>query len=378
MDTIINISRNRNTYVIDLDTGKHITAYLEEPFRIVGISGKELSSRPKQISERIGDAFYGAVVGHRDLIYRGYADRIISLPDISIKVKVFALDCLFYYGRATGTLPAWKDVLTVLRKWNTNPDNLPNVDRLSFLVERELTANVLEQYGLARFTSSIAPSLRPYIKSCKAFRSALRSAANDRFAEAQAKVKELFNVGEAELFMLFGISFRRYNAEAEIREVCRKMSRIIEILDRLEITDYKIENINRAHADLEARYNNVEITEAENRKFAKAQTSHDLSYENDRYYIRVPLTRDECAEIGNHFHNCVNSFEWETYLCCGERHLVVVCDKATDEMLVCVDINSNNLTINQFYGAYNATVCDDKLCGFRSDYQEYLRNANQQ
>ncbi len=47
MDTIINITRNRNTYVIDLDTGKHITAYLEEPFRIVGVSGKELSSRPK-------------------------------------------------------------------------------------------------------------------------------------------------------------------------------------------------------------------------------------------------------------------------------------------------------------------------------------------
>lgn len=96
MDTIINITRNRNTYVIDLDTGKHITAYLEEPFRIVGVSGKELSSRPKQISEHIGGAFYGAVLGHRDLIYREYADRIISLPDISIKVKVFALECLYF------------------------------------------------------------------------------------------------------------------------------------------------------------------------------------------------------------------------------------------------------------------------------------------
>ena len=109
----------------------------------------------------------------RNLIYREYADRIISLPDISIKVKVFALDCLFFYEWAIDTLPAWKDVLTVLRKWNTNPDNLPNVDRLKYLVERELTANVLEQYGLARFASLITPSLRPYIKSCKAFRSAL-------------------------------------------------------------------------------------------------------------------------------------------------------------------------------------------------------------
>mgnify|MGYP006365041055 FL=1 len=138
-------------------------------------------------------------------------------------MKVFALDCLFFYDWGIGTLPAWKDVLTVLRKWSTNPDNLPNVDRLEHLVERELTANILEQYGLARFASSITPSLRPYIKSCKAFRSALRSAANDRFAEAQAKVKEFFNVDEAELFLLLCISFRRYYAEAEIREVCRKM-----------------------------------------------------------------------------------------------------------------------------------------------------------
>lgn len=377
MDTIISITRIRNTYIIGLDTGKHITAYLEEPFRIVGISGKELSSRPKQISERIGDAFYGAVLGHRDLIYREYADRIISLPDISIKVKVFALDCLFFYEWAIDTLPAWKDVLTVLRKWNTNPDNLPNVERLKNLVERELIANVLEQYGLARFASLITPSLRPYIKSCKAFRSALRYAATDRFAEPQAKVKEFLNVDEIELLHLFGIYFQRYNAENEIREVCRKMLRIIEILDRLEITDYKIENINRAYAELEARYN-VEITDAENCKFAKTQTSHNLFYENDRYYTRVPLTRNECAEIGNHFHNCVNAYEWRTYLRCGKRHLVVVCDKVTDEMLVCVDINSDNLTINQFYGAYNETIHNDELCDFRSNYQEYLRNANQQ
>lgn len=379
MDTIINITRNRNIYAFHLDTGKCITAYLENPFRIIGISGKNLSTRPKQISERIGNAFIDAVSEHRDVINREYVDRIISLPDISISVKIFAMECLFYseFGAPHTTLSEWKNMLALLRKWNANPDNLPSVDYMDNLVNRDLMANVLEQYGLAQFASLIQPSLRPYIKSCKAFRSALRNATTDRFAEAQAKVKELFNVDETELKYLFGISFHQYNVEAEICEVCRKMLRIIEILDKLEITDYKIENIDRAHADLEARYN-VEITEAENRKFAKAQTSHDLSYENDRYYIRVPLTRDECAEIGNYFHNCVNSYEWRTYLSCGERHLVVVCDKATDEMLVCVDINSDDLTINQFYGAYNKTIQNDELCDFRSDYQKYLRNANQQ
>ena len=52
MDTITNITRNRNTYTIDLDTGKHIVAYLEHPFRIIGISGRELTNAPKQIDTR--------------------------------------------------------------------------------------------------------------------------------------------------------------------------------------------------------------------------------------------------------------------------------------------------------------------------------------
>ena len=373
MDTIINITRNRNIYVFHLDTGKCITAYLENPFRIIGISGKNLSTRPKQINERIGNAFIDAVSEHRDIINREYVDRIISLPDISISVKIFAMECLFYseFGEPRPTLPAWKNTLALLRKWNANPDNLPSVDYMDNLVNRDLMANALEQYGLAQFASLIQPSLRPYIKSCKAFRSALRNATTDHFAEAQAKVKELFNVDETELKYLFGISFHQYNVEAEICEVCRKMLRIIEILDKLEITDYKIENINRAYADLEARYK-AERTERENRTFRASQTTHNLFYENDRYYIRVPLTRDECAEIGDHFHNCVNSFEWNSYLSYGTRYLVVVCDKITNEMLVCVDIMPNSMTINQFYGKYNEHINDSNLLDFRNEYQFYL------
>ena len=375
MDTIINITRNRNTYAFHLDTGKRITAYLENPFRIIGISGKNLSTRPKQISERIGNAFTDAVNEHRDIINREYIDRIISLPDISISVKIFAMECLFYseFG-VRHTLPEWKATLALLRKWNANPDNLPSVDYMDNLVNRDLGANILEKYALTQFAPYISPSLLPYIKTCKAFRSALRTAAIDHFAEPQAKVKELLHLdNENELLRFCGIRFDQYNAEDEIRHVCNKMSRIKRYLDDMNLTfdDYKIENLDRSLAELEARYK-AERTERENCIFRKAQTTHNLYYENDRYYIRVPLTRDECAEIGNYFHNCVNSFEWNSYLSSGSRYLVVVCDKITNEMLVCMDIIPNSMTINQFYGKYNEHINDSNLLDFRNEYQLYL------
>lgn len=375
MDTIINITRNRNTYTIDLDTGKHIIAYLERPFRIVGISGRELSSRPKQISERLGNAFLNAADEHRDLINREYVDRVISLPDISINIKVFAMECLFYsvWGEHHG-LPAWKDTLALLRKWNTNPDNLPSVDYMDNLVNCDLGANILEQYGLTQCAPYITPALFPYIKSCKAFRSALRTAATDRYAEPQAKVKELLHLdNEDELLNFCGIRLYEYNAGEEINGVCRKMKRIVDYLTKMELTlnDYKVENLDRALADLEARYE-AERTARESRKFREAQTTHNLFYENDRYYTRVPLDRAECKEIGDHFRNCVNSYEWDNYLRHGERYLVVVCDKVTNEMLVCVDIIPNSLSIKQFYGYRNKYISDRNLLDFREEYQNYL------
>ena len=374
MDTIINITRNRNTYTIDLDTGKHIVAYLEPPFRVIGISGRELTNAPKQIDERIGNAFINAATNHCDLCNREYIDRIISLPDIAIAVKVFAINCIFYseWGEIH-TMPEWKDTLAMLRKWSANPDTLPNeVDYLDNVIGKSVGRDTLEKYGLTDCANYIPVNLYPYINSCKAFRSALRTATKDRFAEPQAKIKELFGMdSEDEICRLFGVRFYGYNAPSEIKQVCRKMTSIVDFINKMGLNDYKVENLDRSLAELEARYK-AERTERENCIFRKAQTTHNLYYENDRYYIRVPLTRDECAEIGNHFHNCVNSFEWNSYLSSGDRYLVVVCDKITNEMLVCVDIMPNSMTINQFYGKYNERINDRNLLDFRNEYQLYL------
>lgn len=374
MDTIINITRNRNTYTIDLDTGKHIVAYLEPPFRVIGVSGRELTNAPKQIDGRIGNAFIDAATNHCDLCNREYIDRIISLPDIAIAVKVFAMNCIFYseWGEIH-TMPEWKNTLALLRKWSADPATLPNeVDYLDNIIGRAVGKDALEKYGLTNLAAYIPVSLYPYINSCKAFRSALRTAAKDRFAEPQAKIKELFGMdNEDEICRLFGIRFYRYNTLSEIKYVCRKMTRIVDFINKIGLTDYKVENLDRSLADLEARWNE-ERTARENRAFREAQTTHNLYYENDRYYTRVPLDRAECKEIGDHFCNCVNTIEWNEYLRSGDRYLVVVCDKATNKMLVCVDIIPHSMRINQYYGYRNSYIEEPALIHFKKEYQDYL------
>lgn len=374
MDTIINITRNRNTYTIDLDTGKHIVAYLEPPFRVIGVSGRELTNAPKQIDGRIGNAFIDAATNHCDLCNREYIDRIISLPDIAIAVKVFAMNCIFYseWGEIH-TMPEWKNTLALLRKWSADPATLPNeVDYLDNIIGRAVGKDTLEKYGLTDLAAYIPVSLYPYINSCKAFRSALRTAAKDRFAEPQAKVKELFGMdNEDEICRLFGIRFFRYNVLSEIKYICRKMTRIVDFINKIGLTDYKVENLDRSLADLEARWN-AERTARENRAFREAQTTHNLYYENDRYYTRVPLDRAECKEIGDHFCNCVNTIEWNEYLRSGDRYLVVVCDKATNKMLVCVDIIPHSMRINQYYGYRNSYIEEPALIHFKKEYQDYL------
>lgn len=376
MDTIINITRNRNTYTIDLDTGKHIVAYLEPPFRVIGVSGRELTNAPKQIDGRIGNAFIDAANEHRDLINREYVDRIISLPDIAIVVKVFAINCIFYseWGEIHN-MPEWKSTLALLRKWSADPATLPNeVDYLDNIIGKSIGRDALEKYGLTDFAAYIPASLYPYINSCKAFRSALRTATKDRFAEPQAKIKELFGMdSEDEICRLFGIRFYRYDVSSEIKYVCRKMTRIVDFINKIGLTDYKVENLDRSLADLEARWN-AERTARENRAFRTAQTTHNLYYENDRYYTRVPLDRAECKEIGDHFCNCVNTIEWNEYLRSGERYLVVVCDKATNKMLVCVDIIPQSMRIFQYYGYRNSYIEEPALIHFKNEYQNYLNS----
>ena len=374
MDTITNITRNRNTYTIDLDTGKHIVAYLEPPFRVIGVSGRELTNAPKQIDGRIGNAFIDAATNHCDLCNREYIDRIISLPDIAIAVKVFAINCIFYseWGEIH-TMPEWKNTLALLRKWSANPDTLPNeVDYLDNVIGKSVGRDTLEKYGLTDFADYIPVSLYPYINSCKAFRSALRTAAKDRFAEPQAKIKELFGMdSEDEICRLFGVRFYRYSASNEINHVCRKMTRIVDFINKIGLDDYKVENLDRSLADLEARWH-AERTARDNRTFRTSQTTHNLYYENDRYYTRVPLDRTECKEIGDHFCNCVNTIEWDNYLRSGDRYLVVVCDKVTNEMLVCVDIIPRTMHINQYYGYRNSYIEEPALLHFKSEYQDYL------
>lgn len=77
----------------------------------------------------------------------------------------------------------------------------------------------------------------------------------------------------------------------------------------------------------------------------------------DNYEVEIPTTYQECANIGNEFHNCVGGFEWNVYLHAGRRALVVFRDKKTSEK-ICCDIDSESCTICQFYRPCNQFVTE--------------------
>ena len=77
----------------------------------------------------------------------------------------------------------------------------------------------------------------------------------------------------------------------------------------------------------------------------------------DNYEVEIPTTYQECANIGNEFHNCVGGFEWNVYLHVGRRALVVFRDKKTSEK-ICCDIDSESYSICQFYQPCNQPVTE--------------------
>lgn len=378
MDTIINITRNRNTYTIELDTGKQIVATFAPNFTVIGISGRPLISSPKQIDQTIGSAFVNSCNEHRDLPNRETVDRIISLPDIAITVKIFAIKCLFKneFG-GTHDAPAWKPLLKILRKWNERPNNLPNVDYLDRIVNNILYADTLDKYGLSEYVRLFPANLVSYVETCKPFREACKTAITDRYKKAQNAVKELLNMDdEDEISNRFGIHFTEYDSYNALRGVISKMTSIVRFLDELHDNEYEITNIDRDYATLESRVHS-ERTRLENERFVASQNEIPLEYENDRFKIFVPQSRADCAAIGNYFRNCVNTIAWNTYLARGERKLVIVCDKThNNEWVICADIvhQPNGWAIRQYLEIGNRHPTNRVLLAFRDEYQQYLDN----
>lgn len=109
--------------------------------------------------------------------------------------------------------------------------------------------------------------------------------------------------------------------------------------------------------------------EATNRLLAYYQTNKKLEYENDKFIVIVPTTKDEFVAESERQHNCVYT-EYLPAVIRGTCNIVFVRDKqAQDKSLVTCEIRKGE--IRQYLGQYNRNP-DATLNAFRKEYQKYL------
>ena len=140
--------------------------------------------------------------------------------------------------------------------------------------------------------------------------------------------------------------------------------------------DYQFTNIERDYQKLFIMANknawaddNVYFGEKQSQAYDK------LHFENEKFETFVPTTREELAEYGFAFNNCLNKWEWENRLRYDNYYCVIVLSKETKEPLVCVDIkkhSNSTWTVDQYYGKSNNNITNKDLLAFKEAFQKHL------
>ena len=370
----VSITRERNKYIFTFENGKVASVDLDNhanPF--VGVSGKT--------TKNISTSIYGVMKSilenacHHWAGYtfknKEYIDRIISLPDISINVKESYIKMIYtcnaddeWYNKE------WRTIIEMMRKAEQEQDF--HIFDLYDNIERTKLQKMLEKYNLQDCQEYIDLFHLDFLE-IKAFRSALRNACKDKYKKAQKAIMEMFGTeDERALEENFGICFRRYNTKYHIRILYETMMQAEEYRKRIGLNDFTYTNIERDCVNLRTIYE-TEKTRIDNEFFARNQNKYNLSFEDNRYKIYVPKTREELQKIGDAFSNCANGWEWNNRLSKGTFALVVVMMKNSENYRVCCDIDLRTMEISQYYEKYNNYVSSETLLTFRQKYQEYLK-----
>lgn len=370
----VSITRERNKYIFTFENGKVASVDLDNhanPF--VGVSGKT--------TKNISTSIYGVMKSilenacHHWAGYtfknKEYIDRIISLPDISINVKESYIKMIYtcnaddeWYNKE------WRTIIEMMRKAEQEQDF--HIFDLYDNIERTKLQKMLEKYNLQDCQEYIDLFHLDFLE-IKAFRSALRNACKDKYKKAQKAIMEMFGTeDERALEENFGICFRRYNTKYHIRILYETMMQAEEYRKRIGLNDFTYTNIERDCVNLRTIYE-TEKTRIDNEFFARNQNKYNLSFEDNRYKIYVPKTREELQKIGDAFGNCANGWEWNNRLSKGTFALVVVMMKNSENYRVCCDIDLRTMEISQYYEKYNNYVSSETLLTFRQKYQEYLK-----
>jgi len=380
MARIINITRNRDTYDITVVTDgrpeKHAYYNIATNEKI-GISGKVVQALRYEEGILL-NILMGYYLNPK---VREFCDRLISLPTFDYNKKNYICQhSVSYYDIQHDMdviLNNWKDFLEYAKADEITTDfvsylsNKKAASALDWIQDAEIKDMVKHMYNSARMA---------FIEMSQKYKS-FRKAVNQEIKRKikidnnRKKLFEMLQIDKDTLSAEYGMKcFNILNSISQtISFLIDDYERADALITKLQLTNYEINDVKDALRDLKSMEES-----RENEIFANHQKNAHLEYENNEFKIFVPTSRGDLAQYGNYFHNCLNGHEWNCYLSCGERYAVIVIDKATNQPVICVDIECDNRRIHQYLKPCNRPLSkdDDRYRAFKTEYQQYLQKVN--
>lgn len=397
------IVRNKDYYDITLKNGKTMSISLAENDRyVLGVSHKKLTRMPNYFEQYDIPTFlmscaFGHYVGRYEKKVREYADRLISLPNYSYDIKNYVFrDIADKCNRNNATID-WRFYINALKEIYSKPKmkerfeaEIQNCFPKKFSsLYITLTFDIINYYPniyhaqFLKDNSYIQSSDFIKCSKIKVFREGVKGILKkeeekQKFYDSLKKAISDFCGGmdyyEASSLTGISVAFRE-NATRKIDTLIQYCLSCLDLKERLGI-DYQFTNFERDYQMLYIMANKDAWAE-DNKYFGAKQTqAYDrLHFENEKFETFIPTTREQLAEYGFAFNNCLNKWEWDKRLRQDQYYCVIVLLKETKTPLVCVDIGKRSDSwwyIDQYYGKSNTTINDNELLAFKNAFQKHL------
>lgn len=133
-----------------------------------------------------------------------------------------------------------------------------------------------------------------------------------------------------------------------------------------------VKNIADIYASIVAKQKSEELVEV-NKIIKYNQTSIPLTFEDDKFIVKVPTTYEELLAEGTALRNCLGHYEYNNYVKNGRRRIVFIREKSNpDKSFIACDIDVYENEIMQYLKYGNNDVHNQDALNFREKYQTYL------
>lgn len=360
MLVVTNIVREKDDYTFILNNSKQAKFNFISKIKI-GVSGKQVKKLDYMGSLLSALTSYNCSDTRREV-----CDRLISLP-IDFKRKEYIISNCYGEYDYQYALDNWKKFVKYARSSEEKSFN-------EWCATEEIRA-LFPKVQCTEFWEIITRNLIgynyyfPLIKKYKLLRKKLLDIDKKMLDMKNNRAILLNGETEKEICEKYGINFgdMHYMFSGEVSTLFHKFQEIDVYTKKLGLTDYVVTDIEQSIRDLTSALN-----EKDNEQFSKFQSSGNLDYENEHYEIIVPKSREDLANYGQFFHNCLNGWEWDNFLSRHRRYVAIVYNKKAKKPVVCMDIEVSTRKIQQYLGVCNASIGNTQLRNFRKEYQDFL------